>query len=121
MEIYMPPFEGAVEANALSIMCANNRANQYYSCENHHAVQQLLRSVVVSEQTSLADVSIANLSSRTSPGSCAVTIEERAQPLLPLCTGLTCKCRDVSSLTFQIQLNSIVHRIINGLITSDTL
>lgn len=43
MEIYMPPFEGAARAGLFSVMCANNRINQVYSCENAHAVQQLLR------------------------------------------------------------------------------
>jgi beta-glucosidase-like glycosyl hydrolase len=27
MEIYLPPFKGAVDAGLLSVMCANNRVN----------------------------------------------------------------------------------------------
>ena len=33
-ELYLPPFEGAVEAGVLSIMCANNLVNNTFACEN---------------------------------------------------------------------------------------
>jgi beta-glucosidase len=33
-EMYLPPFEGAVTAGVLSVMCSYNRVNDVYSCEN---------------------------------------------------------------------------------------
>jgi beta-glucosidase len=32
--MYLPPFDGAVRAGVLSIMCSYNRINDTYSCEN---------------------------------------------------------------------------------------
>jgi beta-glucosidase-like glycosyl hydrolase len=43
MEMYFPPFEGAVQAGVLSIMCANNLVNGVYVCENNHTSNWLLR------------------------------------------------------------------------------
>ena len=34
-ELYMPPFEAAVEAGVLSVMCSYNRVNGDYACENN--------------------------------------------------------------------------------------
>ncbi len=33
-EIYYPPFAAAVQAGVLSVMCAYNRVNDVYACEN---------------------------------------------------------------------------------------
>eukprot|EP00911_Craspedida_sp_UC1_P002688 UC1_evm1s1974 len=43
MELYYPPFEGAVEAGVLSIMCSNNLVNGVYACANPAVEQQLLK------------------------------------------------------------------------------
>jgi beta-glucosidase-like glycosyl hydrolase len=43
MEMYFPPFEGAVKAGVLSIMCGNNLVNGVYVCENNHTGNWLLR------------------------------------------------------------------------------
>ena len=43
MEIYFPPFEGAVKAQALSFMCANNLVNNIYACENNRTQNTYLR------------------------------------------------------------------------------
>ncbi len=44
MELYWPPFEGAVEAGVLSVMCANNLVNGVYVCENNHTENTILKS-----------------------------------------------------------------------------
>ena len=44
MELYWPPFEGAVEAGVLSVMCANNMVNGVYVCENNFTENTLLKS-----------------------------------------------------------------------------
>eukprot|EP00041_Stephanoeca_diplocostata_P029361 m.864407 g.864407 ORF g.864407 m.864407 type:complete len:703 (-) comp23547_c0_seq10:3243-5351(-) len=44
MEIYFPPYEGAVEAGVLSFMCANNLINGVYACENNNTMNGLLKS-----------------------------------------------------------------------------
>ena len=33
-EMYLPPFEGAVRAGVLSLMCSYNRINDVHACEN---------------------------------------------------------------------------------------
>eukprot|EP00040_Diaphanoeca_grandis_P016729 m.86681 g.86681 ORF g.86681 m.86681 type:complete len:826 (-) comp25989_c0_seq1:109-2586(-) len=43
MEMYYPPFEGAVEAGVLSFMCANNMVNGVYACESN-VTNDILRS-----------------------------------------------------------------------------
>eukprot|EP00937_MAST-01D_sp_MAST-1D-sp2_P000193 g193.t1 len=43
MELYWPPFEGAIKAGVLSIMCANNMVNGVYVCENNRTGNWLLR------------------------------------------------------------------------------
>jgi beta-glucosidase len=43
MEMYFPPFEGALNAGALSVMCANNMVNGVYVCENNSTENGLLR------------------------------------------------------------------------------
>ncbi|EDQ91629.1 uncharacterized protein MONBRDRAFT_6569 [Monosiga brevicollis MX1] len=43
MEIYLPPFEGAAQAGALSAMCGNNRVNQAFACANNHTINMLFR------------------------------------------------------------------------------
>jgi beta-glucosidase len=43
MEMYFPPFEGAIKAGVLSIMCANNLVNGIYVCENNHTTSHILR------------------------------------------------------------------------------
>ena len=43
-EIYLPPFEGAVEADVGSFMCSYNRVNGEYSCENNATLNTALRS-----------------------------------------------------------------------------
>ena len=44
MELYWPPFEGAVQAGVLSVMCANNLVNGVYVCENNHTENTILKS-----------------------------------------------------------------------------
>lgn len=42
-EIYLPQFEAAVrEAHVGTVMCAYNRLNSQYSCENHHLLSDIL-------------------------------------------------------------------------------
>ena len=43
MELYFPPFSGAVEAGVLSVMCANNLVNGEYVCENNFTENTMLR------------------------------------------------------------------------------
>jgi beta-glucosidase len=43
MEMYFPPFEGALKAGVLSVMCANNLVNGVYVCENNRTGNWLLR------------------------------------------------------------------------------
>lgn len=43
MELYMPPFEGAVKAGVLSVMCSNNLINGQYACENNEVMNTMLR------------------------------------------------------------------------------
>ena len=43
MEMYFPPFEGAIKAGVLSVMCANNLVNGVYVCENNHTTSHILR------------------------------------------------------------------------------
>ena len=43
MEMYFPPFEGAIKAGVLSVMCANNLVNGVYVCENNHTTNHILR------------------------------------------------------------------------------
>jgi hypothetical protein len=40
-EIYYPPFEAAVQAGVLSAMCAYNRVNDLYACENPVTISHL--------------------------------------------------------------------------------
>lgn len=42
-EMYLPGFEAAVAANVGAIMCAYNRVNGTYACENSHLLQDVLR------------------------------------------------------------------------------
>lgn len=42
-QIYLPPFEAAVSAGVLSIMCSYNRVNGVYACENADLLQDILR------------------------------------------------------------------------------
>lgn len=42
VEVYLQPYEGAIEAGAFSFMCSNNRVNQEFSCENSHDINYLL-------------------------------------------------------------------------------
>lgn len=43
-EIYLPAFEAAIkEGRAGSVMCAYNRLNGQYACENEHLLEQVLR------------------------------------------------------------------------------
>jgi beta-glucosidase len=43
MELYFPPFSGAVEAGVLSVMCGNNLVNGLYACESEHVMTTMLR------------------------------------------------------------------------------
>jgi beta-glucosidase len=45
MELYYPPFEGAVEAGVLSVMCANNLINGEYACQSAPALRTTLKGV----------------------------------------------------------------------------
>jgi len=40
-EIYYPPFEAAVDAGVLSVMCSYNRINDVSSCENNNTMEHL--------------------------------------------------------------------------------
>jgi beta-glucosidase len=43
-EVYLPQFEAAVkEANVGSVMCAYNRVNGFYACENEHLLEDVLK------------------------------------------------------------------------------
>jgi beta-glucosidase len=43
-EIYLPGFESAVKnANTASVMCAFNKVNGDYACENHHLITDVLK------------------------------------------------------------------------------
>jgi beta-glucosidase len=43
-EIYLPAFEAAVkEANVGTVMCAYNRVNSQFACENHALLEEILR------------------------------------------------------------------------------
>jgi beta-glucosidase len=42
-EMYYPPFEGAIEAGVGSIMCAYNKINSVWACENNSTLNQDLR------------------------------------------------------------------------------
>jgi beta-glucosidase len=43
MEIYLPPFEGAVKGGVLSAMCAYNRVNGIWACENDETLNKILK------------------------------------------------------------------------------
>lgn len=40
-ELYYPPFEAAIEAGVLSVMCAYNRINDVYACQNNDTLTHL--------------------------------------------------------------------------------
>lgn len=40
-EIYYPPFQAAVDAGVLSVMCSYNRINDVYSCQNNETLGHL--------------------------------------------------------------------------------
>jgi beta-glucosidase len=40
-EIYYPPFEAAVNAGVLSVMCSYNRVNDVYACQNEEIFSHL--------------------------------------------------------------------------------
>lgn len=42
-EFYLPPFEECVKAGAGAIMCAYNRVNGTYACENPHLLETVLK------------------------------------------------------------------------------
>lgn len=42
-EIYLPAFEAAVKSDVASIMCAYNKVNGAYACDNQNLLQQILR------------------------------------------------------------------------------
>jgi beta-glucosidase len=42
-EIYLAPFQAAVDSGVASIMCSYNRFNGPYACDNHHALTDILR------------------------------------------------------------------------------
>jgi len=42
-ELYYPPFEAAVDAGASAVMCAYNKVNGRYACENSQQLQDVLR------------------------------------------------------------------------------
>ena len=42
-EIYLTPFQDAVHAGAAGVMCAYNRVNGSYACENAHILNDLLK------------------------------------------------------------------------------
>jgi beta-glucosidase len=42
-EIYLPPFEAAVEAGVAAIMCSYNHVNGFYACDHRQLLQGVLR------------------------------------------------------------------------------
>lgn len=42
-EVYMPPFEAAVQAGAAAVMCSYNKVNGAYACGDNHTLQQVLK------------------------------------------------------------------------------
>jgi beta-glucosidase len=42
-EQYYPPFEGAIKAGVGSVMCAYNKINGEYACENENTLNRDLR------------------------------------------------------------------------------
>jgi len=40
-ELYYPPFQAAIDAGVLSVMCAYNKINNVYACENPETIGQL--------------------------------------------------------------------------------
>jgi beta-glucosidase len=40
-ELYYPPFQAAIDAGVLSVMCAYNKVNNVYACENNETISQL--------------------------------------------------------------------------------
>lgn len=40
-ELYYPPFQAAIDAGVLSVMCAYNRVNGVHACENPETLSQL--------------------------------------------------------------------------------
>ncbi len=42
-EIYLPGFEAAVKAGVAAVMCAYNKVNGAYACDNEHLLSQILR------------------------------------------------------------------------------
>jgi beta-glucosidase len=40
-ELYYPPFQAAIDAGVLSVMCAYNRVNDVYACQNNETLSQL--------------------------------------------------------------------------------
>jgi len=42
-EMYLPPFEGAVEADVGSVMCSYNKINDVYACENNNTLNTYLK------------------------------------------------------------------------------
>jgi len=43
MEIYIPPFEGAIKGGVLTMMCAYNRVNGIWACEDDNTLNKILR------------------------------------------------------------------------------
>jgi len=43
IEIYQPPFWGAVSSNVYSIMCSYNKINNVYACENPQTLNTELK------------------------------------------------------------------------------
>lgn len=42
-EVYLWPFARSVEAGVASVMCAYNKINGVYACENDHIINNLLK------------------------------------------------------------------------------
>lgn len=42
-EMYLPGFEGAIDAGSGAVMCAYNRVNDTYACENAYTLNEVLR------------------------------------------------------------------------------
>jgi len=42
-ELYYPPFEGAIKAGVMAIMCSYNRINGAYACDNNKTLNGDLR------------------------------------------------------------------------------
>jgi beta-glucosidase len=93
-EIYVAPFDAAIQAGVASIMCSYNRVNGIYACGNEHTLTKILRDeigfkgFVTSDWGATHDVTFINagldmeMPGEPAPGSGGVSFFD-SQPFLP--------------------------------------